>query len=188
MNKLKIAEFGNPVLRQVAKDVKPTEIVKPELQELIKNMKNLLIYKKLGVGLAAPQVGVSLRLSVIAIRPSEHRPKIKSHDLVIINPEIIQKFGKRVQLYEGCISGGSDKGGLFAKVPRYKKLKIKYYDQKGEQHTKTLEGLVAHVVQHEIDHLNGVLFVDQVKDPKTYLTYKEYLKYAKAKAKHVKSK
>jgi len=180
---LKITEFGDPLLRGVAAPLSESEIIASETQQLITDMRDLLHYKKLGVGLAAPQVGVGKALAIISIRPSKHRPKVKPFDRVIINPEIIETFGNRKQMYEGCISGGAGKAGLFASVPRHKKLILKYYDETGVLKQESFEGLVAHVVQHEVDHLKGVLFVDRVTDTKSYMTYSEYLKFTREKAK-----
>ncbi len=182
MKKLVVSEFGDPILRRQSATIKIKDINGSETQNLIESMKELLLTKKLGIGLAAPQIGISLRLAVITIRASKHRPDAKPFDLVIINPEIIETAGRRKQMYEGCISGGPNRSGLFARVPRYKKIKLKYYNQNGNLQKKYFEGLTAHVLQHEVDHLNGVLFVDRVKDSKSYVTYKEYLKLAKAKA------
>lgn len=143
-------------------------------------MKHTLIEKKLGIGLAAPQVGRGIALAVIALRPTPHRPKVKEFDLVLINPIITDFIGKKTELWEGCISAGSEgKADLFAKVPRYKQVRVKYTDKNGKLCHKSFKGLKAQVVQHEIDHLNGVLFVDHVKDTKTFMTYKEYMKRIK---------
>ncbi|HEX5797048.1 MAG TPA: peptide deformylase [Candidatus Saccharimonadales bacterium] len=177
---MKITEFGNPILRQKPKKLTVKEIKSETTQRLIKRMREFLLSKKLGVGLAAPQVGKGLALAVICIRPVEHREDVEEFDLVIINPEITRTFGRRVQQWEGCISGGSLKGGLFAKVPRYKKLELSYKDEKARPQKKVFEGLPAHVIQHEIDHLNGVLFVEKVKDRRTFVTYNEYVKIAKS--------
>ena len=137
-------------------------------------MRFTLTSKKLGVGLAAPQVGKDLALSVISIHPTKHRPKVKELELVIINPKITKYTGRKTQMWEGCLSGG--KSGLFAKVPRHKSVELEYLDEKGIKHKKTFKGLPAQVIQHEVDHLNGILFVDKVKDTKTYMTLKEYKK------------
>lgn len=171
---MKITEFGDPILRQVARRVTADD----DVDVLIAQMRAILLEKELGIGLAAPQVGKNLALSVIAVRASEHRPKVKSFDLVIINPEIVEVAGRRTQLYEGCISGGPGTASLFAKVPRYKRVRLRYTTQNREEKEEWFDGLVAHVIQHEVDHLNGILFVDKVKDTKSYMTHGEYLKYA----------
>lgn len=176
MKILPITEFGDPLLRMSAKAIRPVDISSVKIQQLIRNLRFTLTEQKLGVGLAAPQVGESLALSVIAIRPTKHRPMVEPLELVIINPKITKTFGYRTQMWEGCISSGSGKAGLFAKTPRYKKIEVSFYDEKGERHKKIFEGLPAHVIQHETDHLNGVLFVDHVKDTSSYMTMKEYKK------------
>lgn len=182
MPKLTIIEFGNPNLRQPVSLIKPSDITGSEIQNLITSMRQSLIEKKLGIGLAAPQVGMSISLAVVAIRPSKRRPTASSFDLVLINPKLIETFGRRTQMYEGCISGGPGRAGLFALVPRYKKLRVSYYDESGKQHNQSFDGLKAHVIQHEIDHLNGVLFVDRVINPKSYMTHKEYMAKVKVEA------
>ncbi len=170
-------EFGNPILRNRADKLSVFEIKSSKTQHLISAMKSTLMETKLGVGLAAPQVGEGVALSVILVQPTKHRPEVKPFELVIINPEIIQTFGRKYQLWEGCISSGQGKAGLFAKVPRYNKVKLKFTDENGTGHSKIFSGLPAQVIQHEVDHLNGILFVDRVKDTKTYVTYREYMRY-----------
>lgn len=176
---MKITYFGDILLRKEAEAVKQADIKSEEIKALIENMRTYLSSKKMGVGLAAPQIGRSIALAIIDIKPTENRPNTKKYDLVIINPEIIETYGRKTQLWEGCISAGPLKGSLFAKVPRYKKIKLKYFDEESKLHEKMFEGLIAHVIQHEVDHLNGVLFVDKVKDTKSYATYEEYLKIIK---------
>lgn len=182
---MKITEFGNPLLRQKARALSVKEIKLAETQKLITDMQEFLLSKKMGVGLAAPQAGEEIALAVISIRPIKHRKDVEEFDLVIINPEITKTFGRKSQEWEGCISGGSLKGGLFAKVPRYKKIELRYHDEKGVSHKKTFDGLVAHIIQHEVDHLNGILFVDKVKDTETFVTYNEYMKLVKADKKKI---
>lgn len=152
-----------------------------KIQNLIKNMYFTLAEKKLGIGLAAPQVGEQLALAVINLQKTKIRPDVKPFKLTIINPVITRTFGYRVQQWEGCISSGAGKAGLFAKVPRYKKIQLEYLDETGKKHSREFTGLRAHVIQHEVDHLNGILFVDRVKDTKTYMTYAEYQKFVRSK-------
>lgn len=175
MKTLKIVEFGDPLLRKAAKKVPVANIKSAAFQNLISDIRDHLVGKKLGVGLAAPQIGKSLALSVIAIRPTKHRPTVEEFDLVIINPSY-KGVGDKKEMWEGCISSGAGQAGLFAKVPRYKKVEATFWDEKGQKHTKWFSGLPAQVVQHETDHLNGVLFVDKVVDTKTFMTLGEYRK------------
>lgn len=177
---MKITEFGNPVLRQEARKLTIKEIRSAKVRKLINDMREFLASKKMGVGLAAPQVGEGISLALISIRPTKNRKDAEEFELVIINPKIKRTFGNRRQEWEGCISGGALKSGLFAKVPRYKKLELEYQDEKGVKHQKVFDGLIAHVLQHEVDHLNGILFVDKVKDTTSFVTYKEYMRIAKA--------
>jgi peptide deformylase len=185
---MRIREFGNPILRQKAKKLIDKDVKSENIQKLIKQMQELLISKKMGVGLAAPQVGESLALAVICVRPVKHRKEVEEFDLTIINPEITKTYGRKLQQWEGCLSGGLLKSGLFARVPRYKKIELKYCDEKGRRQQKAFKGLAAHIIQHEVDHLNGTLFVDKVRDRTSFVTYNEYLKIVKAVKKSKKSR
>ena len=170
------SQFGNPILRETAAILTKKQIASKETKQLITDMRYTLNKKHYGIGLSVPQVGRGIVISVTEIKPTKLRPnlpKSKWASLVVINPKIIKVYGSRKQVYEGCISFA----GVFAKVPRYKKIRLRYLDEKGTSHEKDFKDLLAHVLQHEIDHLNGVLFVDKVKDPKTYITLSEYRKY-----------
>ena len=177
------SSFGNPVLRTRARQLSVDEIKLDEVQQLISNIKHTLQEKKYGIGLAAPQLGKSVALSVIYIRPTKTRPNLpKSEwaDLVIINPQITEKSKETKSYWEGCISLTD----VFAKVLRHKTIKIKYLDENAKSQEKQFSGLLAHVIQHEVDHLNGILYVDRVKDSKTYMSATEYRKRIVKKEKH----
>lgn len=173
---LKATRFGNPILREVARHLTLQEIKSERVQVLIKDMYYTLSNKKYGVGLAAPQIGEGIAMSVISVKPTPNRPTIKPFDTVIINPEIVETFGRRMAMWEGCVSCGTGKDTLFAKVPRYKKVKLRWLDEHAKQHEEIVETFVAHVAQHEVDHLNGILFVDRVKDTNSYMMSDEYRK------------
>jgi peptide deformylase len=178
MKILRRTQFGNPILRQKARQLSVHDILSGEIQDLIKNMRHTLLNRNYGIGIAAPQVGKSVALSVIELRSTRTRPnlpKSKWISTIIINPEIIKTYGKAVEQWEGCLSFDN----AFAKVPRNKKICVRYLDEKAQQHEENLEGLLAHVFQHETDHLDGLLFVDKVKDTSTYMTEPEYLKMRK---------
>ncbi len=179
---LKRTEFGDPILRRETRKLSREEILSQDIQDLIADIRNTLENKKYGIGLAAPQVGRDISLSVVHIRPTKIRPdlpKSKWASLVIINPKITKTYGQPKQYWEGCISLSN----TFAKVPRYKKVSVSYMDENAIKQEKTFEGLLAHVLQHEIDHLSGLLFVDRVKDPTTYVSAAEYKKrFAKTEA------
>lgn len=169
---LRKTEFGNVVLRLKPEALTEEHIVSIETQELIANMYFTLEQRKYGVGLAAPQVGKSMPVSVIDTKPTPTSPNLKREKLTIINPKIIKTYGSLQPEWEGCISGTK----LYAQVPRYKKVRLAWSDEKAQIHERDFEGFIAHVIQHEVDHLNGILFVDKVKDPGTYMTLKEYKK------------
>lgn len=177
MSVLKRRQFGDPILRQVTRRLDRAEITSEPTRRLIADMRQTLRSNELGVGLAAPQVGHGIALFVVWIEPTAHRPQVDTFSATIINPTITAHHGRRVQQWEGCISGGSHgTADLFAKVPRYNRIEVEYTDEQGLVHIEIFTGLLAQIMQHEIDHLNGVLFVDKVKDTKTYMTNAEYKK------------
>ena len=138
---------GNPILKKKAKAVK---IVTVKHRKLIDDMIETMLSAP-GVGLAAPQVGVSERIIVA---------KVHDKTYALINPKIIRKFGKQTCM-EGCLSVP----GMEAPVERYESITVKALDRKGESVTIEANKLLAVVFQHEIDHLDGILFIERVKDP-----------------------
>lgn len=171
---LKLTRLGNPLLRKVAKRLTSKDIQSNTIQNLIADIRHTLAKNEYGVGLAAPQVGKSMALSVVGIKPTPNRPELKPFETVIINPEIIKTFGKPALEWEGCASCGTGDDLLFAKVPRYKKVTLRWLDETGARRQERLDGVVAHVAQHETDHLNGVMFLDKVEDPSSYMMADEY--------------
>jgi peptide deformylase len=176
MKPMRRTQFGNPVLREAAPRLTSKQILSIEVQDMLRRMRYTLETKRYGVGLAAPQVGESLAIALIGLKPTPTRPNTQTLSMTLINPEIISKQGKLVGMWEACISGPD----LYGKAIRYEKIRISWLDDKAKPHEQNFEGLVAQVIQHEIDHLNGILFVDRVKDPKTYVTFSEYKKIRKA--------
>lgn len=173
---LRKTEFGNPMLRATARMLTKSEILGVEIKRLLVDMYEALDRRKYGVGLAAPQVGHGVAISIIDTKPTPTRPDISRQKLTIINPVIIKTYGRRKPLWEGCISGPD----LYAQVPRYKKVRLRWHDEQAVEHEEDFDGFIAHVIQHEVDHLNGILYVDRVKDTKTYMTTKEYKRFANA--------
>ena len=172
---LERTQFGNPVLAKPATKLSKQQILSNQTQELIADIKFTLLSKKLGVGLAAPQVGVSVSLSVICIRKTSARKDRENFELIIINPDY-QGIGSKEPMWEGCLSLGTKNSPVFAQAMRYKKIKATYHDELGVKQTITLKGLPAHVFQHETDHLNGVLFPQRVEDHTTWMNASEYKK------------
>ena len=181
--KLRLRRFGDQILRKPARHLTPEEIVSDEIQALICDIRDLNALKQYGVGLAAPQVGVSVALSVIGIKPTPARPDVKPFERVIINPSY-EGIGRRVSMWEGCQSCGHGNDTLYAKALRYQSIRAAWFDDKGAEHHEELEGFTAHVFQHETDHLNGVLFVDHVRDSRTYMMADEFRKMLTAKKPH----
>ncbi|MCQ2252836.1 MAG: peptide deformylase [Bacteroidales bacterium] len=154
---LPISIIGTSVLRKKADTLTPEY---PNLKQLIEDMFETM-YKTEGVGLAAPQVGVSVRLFVVDAAPmtdDDNDVFTKSFKRAFINPEIVETFGDNVPYNEGCLSIP----GLHENVVRPDGIKIRYYNENFELQEETLTGACARVVQHEYDHLDGILFTDKV--------------------------
>jgi peptide deformylase len=146
---LTLTVYGNPVLRRRADEV---EEFGPELDALVKRMFEVM-YEEEGVGLAAPQIGVSRRVMVLDVPVDEEN----RHVGVVINPEILETKGSQ-KGQEGCLSVP----GLREDVTRKRWLRVRGVDQKGAPVEFEAEDLLARAVQHEVDHLNGILYVDRV--------------------------
>jgi peptide deformylase len=155
---LKVARMGHPVLRETCKPVDPAKITGPEVQRLIRDMLETMIEYN-GVGLAAPQVYTPVRLVIAGGEEDDQgRPRLR----VLINPEItVLDEERHLGMYEGCLSVP----GLRGYVERPAHIRVKAYDEKGKQSEFELEGFPAIVMQHECDHLDGVLYVDRIEDP-----------------------
>lgn len=152
---LPIYLYGQPVLRKEAGDV-PKDY--PELKQLIANMFETM-YNADGVGLAAPQVGVSLRMLVIdADALGDDFPECKGFKRAMVNPEIVERSDEEIVLEEGCLS----LPGIHEKVSRAAHIRVKYMDEELVEHDETFDGFAARVVQHECEHLEGHVFIDNV--------------------------
>ena len=173
---LPITRFGDPLLREKAKRLTTDEILSSGVQSLIANIRFTLKERGYGVGLAAPQAGASIALSVIGIKPTPNRPGLKPFETVIINPEITEVYGQPKPVWEGCVSCGTDNDILFAQLPRYERIKLQWLDERAKRREEILGGFIAQVAQHEVDHLEGILFVDHVTDPTTFMMADEYRK------------
>jgi peptide deformylase len=183
-----IVSEGHPALRQVSEEIPLSEIQSPKIQELIVNMKKSLASQEDGIGLAAPQIGVPLRVFIVSKKvfqtdsvngsPSEtvinSESKLtlsktlaetirqsKPDDMVCINP-VITKYSKEKRWMEGegCLSVR----WVYGKVQRSTKVTLRAYDEHGNVFERGAGGLLAHIFQHEVDHLDGILFIDKAKD------------------------
>lgn len=159
---LPIEAFGEAVLRKKASEIDKSY---PNLQELIENMFETM-YEAQGVGLAAPQIGLSIRLFVIDATPfEEDEEQLANFKKVFINPQIIEEEGEEWLFNEGCLSFP----GLREDVARKPIIKIRYQDENWVEHEDRYDGIAARIIQHEYDHLNGVVFVDRLSPLKKQL-------------------
>ena len=152
---LPIYLYGQPVLRKVAEDITPEY---PELKELIENMFETM-HKAEGIGLAAPQIGLAMRLVVIDLDVlSEDFPEYKEFRRVYINAHILETSDETGSMEEGCLS----LPGIHEKVTRPLRIHVRYMDENFVEHEEWVEGYLARVMQHEFDHLEGKVFSDRI--------------------------
>lgn len=174
---LQIAQLGVPLLREKSQAVE--KIKGKEIQKLIDDMVATVLEVD-GVGIAAPQVYQSLRIFIVASHPSPRYPKApRMRPLAIINPVILEKFSEKEKDWEGCLSIP----GIRGLVPRYTTLKIKYFTRAGKEKEQEFQGFLARIFQHEYDHLEGKVFIDNLETTKDVITEKEYLRLFRKKRK-----
>ncbi len=152
------------VLRGVAEEVPIEEISSEKVRTVIAEMKEVLAKEDDGAALAAPQIGIPLRIFIISgkiLCANSEKPK---PDLVFINPKIAGVSKKTQEIEEGCLSAR----WLYGLVRRSEKARIEAYDENGKKFTRSGSGLMAQIFQHEVDHLNGVLFIDRAKKVEEY--------------------
>jgi peptide deformylase len=150
-----IVVYGSPILRHIAREIK---VDHPNLKSLVSDMFDTM-YKSDGMGLAAPQIGKSVRLFVVdATSLADEDPSLKDFKKVFINPKL-QLLGKEtVVMNEGCLSLPK----IREDIDRHNNIRISYYDENWNYFDEEVEGLKARVIQHEYDHLDGVLFIDRI--------------------------
>lgn len=181
MNTLEIVQIGCPVLRTKAKALSKEQILSPSIQSLIQEMKDTM-HAAPGVGLAAPQIGRSLQLAVIEDKPDylqsvpatilkeRDRKPVEFH--VIINPRLTIESEVKADFYEGCLSIH----GFLGKVNRALSVKVECLNEKAEPVTIHAQGWYARILQHEIDHLHGILCIDRM-NIQSLTTLENYQRY-----------
>ena len=169
---LAVYAYGQPVLKKIAKEI--TEEEYNDLGTLIPDMFETM-YNTNGVGLAAPQIGKSIRLFIVDTVQVEEDMKIKGIKKVFINPYILEEKGERWTYSEGCLSFPD----INANVERPSTIKIKYLDEEFNEHLEEISGFNARVIQHEYDHLEGILFIERIKPLKRRLLSKRLEKIKK---------
>ncbi len=154
-----IVQKDNPVLREKAEEIPTEDITSKKIQSLLKDMREALEEKAYGVALAAPQIGVPLRVFIVAnkVFTEEEREK---NNFIYINPKIIKTSGKKDVLEEACLSVE----GYYGTTTRAQQVTVEAYDEHGIKFTRGSSGLLAQIFQHETDHLNGILYIDHASD------------------------
>jgi peptide deformylase len=181
---LKIRQAGEPCLRQKARLLSADEIRDRTIQELIESMRETM-HDAPGVGLAAPQVGISVQLVVVEDQPrfleklspedrvERERTAVPFH--VLINPSIAVTGSETAEFFEGCLSVA----GFTAIVPRAREVRVECLNERAEPVVIDAKGWYARILQHEIDHLNGALYIDRM-NPRSFSTQDNYARYGKA--------
>ena len=177
---LPIIAYGDPALRKVGTEISPDY---PQLKTLIANMYDTMN----GVGLAAPQVGLSIRLFVVDASPfadddelsEEEQTFLKGFKKTFINAKIIEETGDTWNFNEGCLSIP----GVREDVSRHKQITIEYFDEDFNKQTLTIGGLAARIIQHEYDHIEGILFTDKLSSFKRQLIKSKLANISKGKVK-----
>ncbi|WP_456438401.1 peptide deformylase [Psychroserpens sp.] len=178
---LPIVAYGDPVLRKKAKAITKDY---PKFDALLENMKETM-YGAFGVGLAAPQIGLPIRLFLVDTSPfseddeftEDEQNALKNFKRTFINAEILEEEGDEWAFNEGCLSIPDVREDVF----RQPKIKIQYQDENFETHTEEFDGLIARVIQHEYDHIEGILFTDKLSSLKKRLIKGKLLNISKGK-------
>ncbi len=178
---LPIIAYGDPVLKKEGKEISPQY---PNVTELIANMFETM-YDAFGVGLAAPQVGLSIRLFVIDTTPfsededltDEEQSQLQDFKRVFINAKMLEETGDEWAFNEGCLSIPEVREDVFRKP----KIKLQYQDEDFKTHVEEFDGLVARVIQHEYDHIDGILFTDKLSTLKKRLIKNRLVNISKGK-------
>lgn len=181
--RLKIVQAGDPVLRKIARPLSPEEIVSPAIRELTGRMKDTMRDAP-GVGLAAPQVGLSIQLAVIedraeylrgaALEQIAERERREVPFFALFNPRIVDASEETAEFFEGCLSVS----GFGALVRRSLQVTAEYLDENARPERIAARGWFARILQHEIDHLNGRLYIDRM-EPRSFATSENLAKYWK---------
>ncbi len=173
MSILKVARMGNPVLREKARELGASELQRPAAQKLIDDMIETMSEYR-GIGLAAPQVHETVRLIVVGIQHDEDDDDEAKIEIVpIINPVVTPIGSDVVEGWEGCLSIPEVRG----KVPRAARIRLQALDRRGKRIDWTMTGYPARVVQHETDHLDGVLFIDRMQSLESLTYLDEYSRF-----------
>ncbi len=177
MSVREIARVGHPVLRERAREITAEELSSPGIQALIDDMIDTVRAAN-GAGLAANQVHEAVRVAVVEVRPGNPRYPYKPPVplTVMVNPVLEPVGDETAQINEGCLSVPDLRGT----VERFVTVRVRYLDRDGAEHEELRRGLTAGTFQHEVDHLDGILFLDRVRDPSTFTTWEEFDRHHRA--------
>lgn len=168
-----LSRMGNPILRKKAQKISKDYLMSDEFGRLLQDMQDSMKHYG-GIGIAAPQIGVDLQVAIIELTGTNRYGEEMNLPLTaFINPEISYLTDEQQGFWEGCLSVP----GLRGFVERPKKVKVKYQNHKGEDLEIIAEGFLATVLQHELDHLEGVLYIDRIKDPRLLSYQEEFEQY-----------
>lgn len=176
MSVRQIVTVGHPVLRERARDVTTAELATDDTQRFIDDLIDTMRHAN-GAGLAANQVGEPIRIAAIEVGDNPRYPyKPRIPLTVVVNPIIEPVDQELVEINEGCLSVPNLRGS----VMRYVNVRVRYLDRDGGAHDEIKRGLTAGTFQHECDHLDGVLFLDRVTDPRTFTTWEQFERFHRA--------
>ena len=171
-----ILTVGHPLLRERAREVSVEGLRSSDVQQVIDDLIDTMRHAN-GAGIAAPQIGVPLRITTIEVNQNPRYPyKPKIPLTVVVNPVIDFLDDETVEINEGCLSVPNLRGT----VSRYVNIRVRWLDREGREHDEIKRGLTAGTFQHEIDHLDGTLFLDRVSDPTTFTTWEQFERFHRA--------
>lgn len=171
-----ILTVGHPFLRERAREVTLAELRSPEVQQIVNDLIDTMRHAN-GAGIAAPQIGVGLRIATIEVNENPRYPyKPKIPLTIVVNPIIEFVDEETVVINEGCLSVPNLRGD----VTRYVNIRVRWLDREGTQHEALKRGLTAGTFQHECDHLDGKLFLDRVTDTTTLTTWEQFERFHRA--------
>ena len=176
MSVREILHVGNPLLRERSREISRDELASPEMQQLIDDLIDTM-HAANGAGIAAPQVGELVRITTIEVTKNPRYPYKPPIPLtIVVNPVIEFLDDELVEVNEGCLSVPNMRGN----VMRHVNIRVRYLDRHGVEHDEIKRGLTAGTFQHEIDHLDGLLFLDRVADTRTLTTWEQFERFHRA--------
>lgn len=171
-----ILHVGNPLLREVSRELTRDELASPEVQQLIDDLVDTM-HAANGAGIAAPQVGELVRIATIEVTSNPRYPYKPPIPLtVVVNPVVEFLDDELVEINEGCLSVPNMRGN----VMRHVNISVRYWDRHGVEHHEVKRGLTAGTFQHELDHLDGLLFLDRVHDTRSLTTWEQFERFHRA--------